>query len=135
MLKPTHVLKYLAVAAFSLFVTNAFAQKAVPELWGLHVHDDAKALKQETIDRLENQLIAYEASTSNQIAVLIIPALDGEVLEEYSLVVAEKWKLGQASKDNGVLLLVAIDDHKMRIEVGQRLEGGVNRCVVQSHYP
>jgi uncharacterized protein len=123
MMKRAQVLKYLAAAAFSLFVMKAFAQKEVPELWGLHVHDDEKALKQETIDRLENQLIAYEDSTSNQIAVLIIPALDGEVLEEYSLHVAEKWKLGQASKDNGVLLLVAIDDHKMRIEVGQGLEG------------
>jgi uncharacterized protein len=100
-----------------------FAQKEVPELWGLHVHDEANILKQKTIDQLEKQLIAYEDSTSNQIAVLIIPTLDGEVLEEYSLRVAEKWKLGQASKDNGILLLVAIDDHKMRIEVGQGLEG------------
>jgi uncharacterized protein len=106
-----------------LLTFQLFAQKEVPELWGLHVHDEANALKQETIDELEKQLIAYEDSTSNQIAVLIIPALDGEVLEEYSLRVAEKWKLGQANKDNGVLLLVAIDDHKMRIEVGQGLEG------------
>jgi uncharacterized protein len=106
-----------------LITFQLFAQKEIPELWGLHVHDEANALKQKTIDELEKQLIAYEDSTSNQIAVLIIPVLDGEVLEEYSLRVAEKWKLGQASKDNGVLLLVAIDDHKMRIEVGQGLEG------------
>jgi uncharacterized protein len=116
------VVKYLAVA-FLLFVTNAYSQKAIPELWGLHVHDEAKVLKHETIDQLEKQLIAYEDSTSNQVAILIIPALDGELLEEYSLRVAEKWQLGQKSKDNGVLLLIAVDDHKMRIEVGQGLEG------------
>jgi uncharacterized protein len=58
-------------------------KKAAPELCGLHVHDDAKALKQKTIDRLENQLIAFEDSTSNQIAILTISAFDGEALEDY----------------------------------------------------
>jgi len=95
----------------------------VPELWGIRVHDDAHALKQETIDQLEKELKTYEDSTSNQIAILIVQSLDGDVLEEYSLRVAEKWKLGTKNKDNGVLLLVAVDDHKMRIEVGQGLEG------------
>lgn len=109
---------------FSLLISlSAVAQKAVPELWNTRVHDDAQALKQETIDKLEKRLEAYEDSTSNQIAVLIISSLDGETIEEYSLRVAEKWKLGQKDKDNGVLLLVAVDDHKMRIEVGTGLEG------------
>jgi uncharacterized protein len=101
----------------------AYSQKAVPELWGIRVHDDAHALKQETVDQLEKELKTYEDSTSNQIAILIVQSLDGDVLEEYSLRVAEKWKLGSKGKDNGVLLLVAVDDHKMRIEVGQGLEG------------
>ena len=109
---------------FCLFLfTNSFSQKAVPELWGIRVHDDAHALKQETVDQLERELKAYEDSTSNQIAILIVQSLDGDVLEEYSLRVAEKWKLGTKNKDNGVLLLIAVDDHKMRIEVGQGLEG------------
>lgn len=109
---------------FSLLISlSAVGQKAVPELWNTRVHDDAQALKQETIDKLEKQLEAYEDSTSNQIAVLIISSLEGETIEEYSLRVAEKWKLGQKDKDNGVLLLVAVDDHKMRIEVGSGLEG------------
>jgi uncharacterized protein len=117
-------LKILLPTALCILLTfQLLAQKEVPELWGLHVHDDAKVLKQATIDQLEKQLIAYEDSTSNQIAILIIPALDGEVLEEYSLRVAEKWQLGKKNKDNGVLLLISIDDHKMRIEVGQGLEG------------
>lgn len=99
------------------------AQKQVPELWNLRVHDDAKVLKQETIDRLENQLKAYEDSTTNQLAILTITSLDGDVLEDYSIRVVEKWKLGTKNNDNGVLILVAVDDHKMRIEVGQGLEG------------
>jgi uncharacterized protein len=121
---------YLLVGAYCLLslvlLVNPYlstAQKAVPELWGQHVHDDAHVLKQETIDALEQRLKVYEDSTSNQIAILTILSLDGEALEEYSLKVAEAWKLGQKEKDNGVLLLIAVDDHKMRIEVGHGLEG------------
>lgn len=99
------------------------AQKPIPELWGQRVHDDAKILSQQTSDLLESRLRAFEDSTSNQIAILIVNSLDGEPIEEYSLRVAEKWKLGKASKDNGVLLLIAVNDHKMRIEVGHGLEG------------
>lgn len=108
----------------SLFAgSNTYGQKEVPELWGLHVHDEAKVLSHETADLLESQLIKYKDSTSNEIAILIVPSLDGEVLEQYSLRVAEKWKLGDKDKDNGVLLLIAVEDHKMRIEVGYGLEG------------
>lgn len=114
--------KFLTVS-FLLIHIVLVAQRPLPELWGLHIHDEAGVLSQPVIDQLENQLKVYGDSTSNQIAILIIPSLDGEVLEEYSLKVSEKWKLGQAKKDNGVLLLIAIDDHKMRIEVGQGLEG------------
>ena len=99
------------------------AQKEVPELWGMRVHDDAKVMSTQGIQRLESLLKAYEDSTTNQIAVLITPSLDGDVLEEYSLRVAEKWQLGQKERDNGVLLLIAIKDRKMRIEVGEGLEG------------
>jgi uncharacterized protein len=106
-----------------LLSTVCFAQKEVPELWGQRVHDEAHILKPETVDQLEKELKAYEDSTSNQIAILLVQSLDGEVLEEYSIRIVEKWKLGTKEKDNGVLLLVAIDDHKMRIEVGHGLEG------------
>src|SRR5882762_5492082 len=120
-------------ASYCLFLTAycllffsshlSYSQKAVPELWGMRVHDDTHALKQETVDQLEKELKAYEDSTSNQIAILIVQSLDGDALEEYSLRIAEKWKLGTKNKDNGALLLIAVDDHKMRIEVGQGLEG------------
>lgn len=102
---------------------SAYGQKTVPELWNIRIHDDAHVLRQATIDELETRLAQYEDSTSNQIAILIISSLDGESLEEYSIKVAEKWALGRKDKDNGVLLLIAVDDHKMRIEVGEGLEG------------
>ncbi len=111
--------------AMALSCFSVLAQKPVPELWGLHVHDEAKVLSQAIVDQLEKSLKIYEDSTSNQIAILIIPTLDGEPLEEYSLRVAEKWKLGKKEKDNGVLLLIAVDDHKMRIETGYGLEGAL----------
>src|SRR5258706_12167616 len=106
----------LPTAICLLLTFSTFAQKAVPELWGQRIHDDAHVLQPETVNQLEKELKSYEDSTSNQIAVLIVQSLDGDVLEEYSIRVSEKWKLGKEGKGNGVLLLVAVDDHKMRIE-------------------
>lgn len=101
----------------------AFAQLEVPPLAGKRVHDLASVLSPQTIQNLEVQLKIHEDSTGNQIAILIHKILNGEAIEEYSLRVAEQWKLGKEKNDNGVLLLVAIEDRKMRIEVGQGLEG------------
>ena len=118
------LLRVRLLFCFCLFlITNSFAQKPIPELWGQRVHDDAHILQQSTIDQLEKRLKSYEDSTSNQIAILIVQSLDGSPIEEYSIRVAEKWKLGQKGKDNGVLLILAVDYHKIRIEVGQGLEG------------
>jgi uncharacterized protein len=114
---------YCCFAMIATFSLASLAQKPIPELWGLRVHDEAKVLSQQTADLLENRLHAFEDSTSNQIAILIVNSLDGELLEEYSLRVAEKWKLGKEAKDNGVLLLISVTDHKMRFEVGYGLEG------------
>jgi uncharacterized protein len=122
-------MKRFLVLAFFLIHLSTFAQKSIPELWGLHVHDEAHMLTQQTVDQLETQLKVYEDSTSNQIAILIISSLEGEILEEYTLKVAEKWKLGNKEKDNGALLLIAVDDHKMRIETGIGLEGVLTDAV------
>jgi uncharacterized protein len=101
----------------------AFSQPAIPELWGTRIHDEAKLLSPDFIPRLEQLMQSTEDTTSNQIGVLIIPTLDDYPIEDYTLKVAEKWKLGQKGKDNGVLLFVASDDRKVRIEVGYGLEG------------
>ena len=96
----------------------------VPLLSG-RVTDNAGILSAETVSRLTALLKQHEDSTSNQVAVLTIASLDGEVLESYSMRVAETWKLGRKEHDNGVLLLVVRDDRKVRIEVGRGLEGNL----------
>jgi uncharacterized protein len=102
----------------------AEAQRSIPPHNGQWVHDEAGVLSAQTIAELEQILKAERDSTSNQIAVLIIPSLDGESIEEYSLRVAyTEWKLGKDTNDNGVLLLIAVNDRRVRIEVGTGLEG------------
>src|SRR6476619_6150175 len=94
----------------------------VPPLTG-RVVDLARVLSGQDTEQLSDQLKAHEEKTGNQVAVLILPSLDGEPLEAYSHRVATTWKLGQKGTDNGVLLLVALTERKLRIEVGYGLEG------------
>ena len=108
------------VAAIAL--TPLAAALEVPYLSG-RVNDTADLVPPEVEQRIEEKLAALEAATGAQMAVLTIPSLEGEVLEEYSLEVAETWQLGRAEQDDGVLMLIARDDRKMRIEVGYGLEG------------
>lgn len=103
----------------------SLAQLPIPELWTGRVHDEAKVLSSAFVSQLEQQLKMYEDTTSNQIAVLIVSTLQDEPIEEYTLRVAETWKLGTKEKDNGVLLFIAINDRKARIEVGEGLEGAL----------
>ena len=93
----------------------------VPFLSG-RVVDLAGLLTESEKQAIEQQLAAFEQKTGAQIAVLTIPSLEGEPLEDYSMRVVETWKLGGAERDDGVLLLVARDDRKMRLEVGYGLE-------------
>lgn len=109
-----------------LAALTAHAQLAVPPHGGVWVHDEAHVLSEATKASLEAILQAERDSTSNQIAVLIIPSLQGEPIEEYAIRVAHnEWKLGQKGKDNGVLLLIAIEDRQVRMEVGYGLEGSL----------
>jgi len=94
----------------------------VPYLSG-RVVDDAEILKPATRDRLTAELKAHEQATGNQIAVLTVPTIGDESVEQYATRVFENWKLGQKGKDNGVLVIVVPNDRKMRIEVGYGLEG------------
>ncbi|HSQ52498.1 MAG TPA: TPM domain-containing protein [Nitrospiraceae bacterium] len=94
----------------------------VPPLTG-RVVDRAQVLPADVAASLAHDLEAHEAKTGNQVAVLILPTLEGEPLEEFSHRVAVTWKLGQKGTDNGVLLLIALRERKVRIEVGYGLEG------------
>lgn len=122
---PAFKMKKQLLFLFLVLPFLSFGQLKVPELWSGRVHDEAHILSEGFVAQLEQRLKAHEDSTSNQIAVLIIPSLEGEVIEEYTLRVAETWKLGTENKDNGVLLFIAVGDRKVRIEVGEGLEGAL----------
>jgi uncharacterized protein len=94
-----------------------------------HVNDYAAILSPGAVQKIEAELTAFESSDSTQIAVLTIPSLEGENLEEYSIKVAEAWKIGQQGKDNGAILLISKGDRKIRIEVGRGLEGTLTDLV------
>jgi uncharacterized protein len=94
----------------------------VPDLKG-RVNDYANMLSPGVTAALEAKLADFEKSDSTQIVVLTIPTLRGELLEEFSMKVAERWKIGQKKLDNGVILLIVKEDRKMRIEVGYGHEG------------
>ena len=96
----------------------------VPKLQG-YVNDYAGMISPQAKATLEQELRAFEQSDSTQIVVLTIPSLEGEVLEEFSIKVAEQWKIGQKGKDNGIIVLVSKQDRKIRIEVGRGLEGKI----------
>jgi uncharacterized protein len=104
------------------------AQVAVPQLVGL-VTDQTGTLTTEQRSTLEQSLTAFEARNGTQLAVLIIPTTQPEVIEQYALRVAEQWKLGRQKVDDGVILVVAKDDRTLRIEVGYGLEGALSDIV------
>jgi uncharacterized protein len=119
------IFSYLGLTCLLFTFQTALAQNKIPELWNHRVHDEAKVLSQQTIDNLEHKLKVFEDSTTNQMGILIISSLNGEIIEQYALRAAKEWKLGQADKDNGIVMVVAVDDHKMRIETGHGLEGAL----------
>ncbi|ADE11752.1 TPM domain-containing protein [Sideroxydans lithotrophicus] len=108
-----------------LFCSSAQAEVAVPAL-ERRVTDLTGTLDGGQQQLLENRLAAFESGKGSQIAVLMLPSTQPETIEQFGIRVADAWKLGRKGVDDGVLLLVAKDDHRMRIEVGYGLEGALN---------
>ncbi|MCB2167747.1 MAG: TPM domain-containing protein [Deltaproteobacteria bacterium] len=94
----------------------------VPSLKG-RVNDYAQMLSPTAVQHLDRVLQDLEISDSTQIVVLTIPSLEGDSLEDFSIRVAEQWRIGQKNLDNGAILLIAKAERKLRIEVGYGLEG------------
>jgi len=90
-----------------------------------YVNDFAGVFSAEQKQNLENKLIQFEKDSSNEITVVTIKNLDGDTIENYAVKLFEDWGIGKAKNDNGVLVLIALDDRKMRIEVGYGLEGAL----------
>jgi uncharacterized protein len=116
-------LALLLVAA----ATPAVAEIPVPALTGPVVDKagvlDARWAKR--LDELSRAARSQGGGAGPQLQYLLVPTLDGEPIESYSMRVAEKWKLGTKGKDDGVLVVVAVKDRRVRIEVGGGLEGGL----------
>jgi uncharacterized protein len=127
----TRAISLLFAAALWSVSTGALAQAWEAGTDGLlpipaltkRVTDLTQTLTSAEAAALEGKLAAWEARTSNQLVVLLVPTTQPEPIEAYSLRVAEKWKIGRKGKDNGALFLIAKNDRKMRIEVGYGLEG------------
>jgi uncharacterized protein len=109
------------IAAF-LTAAGSAAALEVPKLSD-RVNDYAHLLSPATVQQLDSTLAQLERTDSTQIVVVTIPSLEGDSLEDFSIRLAEQWKIGQKGKDNGAILLVAAADRKIRIEVGYGLEG------------
>lgn len=104
-----------------IFANSAYALD-VPKLTS-PVVDLANAINTNEQAKISASLIQFQKKYGPQLQVLIVPSLEGEVIESFSIKVVDKWQLGQKGKDDGVLLLVAIQDRRVRIEVGRGLEG------------
>jgi uncharacterized protein len=113
---------HLAGIVFILLAIAIAAALDVPPLRG-RVNDYAGVMSQDQARSLESLLAQFEQETGHQVAVLAIPTLDGEDIEGFSIRVGENWKLGKKGFDNGVILVVAIKDRRLRLEVGYGLEG------------
>ena len=116
-----------AILVFSLWAVSAFAAN-FPALTG-RVVDAAGVLSPIAAADLERKLANLEQKSGIQLVVATVPSLDGQEIEPYANALFRAWKLGEAKKDNGVLLLIAPKERRVRIEVGYGLEGTLTDAV------
>lgn len=124
MLLPAMVCWFTRSVVLLLFVLS-FSLHAAPEFPKLdaRVVDNAGLLSSETRQLLISELAAHEQATSNQVVVVTLPSLQGYSIDDYGYQLGRHWGIGQKERDNGVLLIVAPKERKVRIEVGYGLEG------------
>jgi len=121
---PKRWLGLIAAGAALLLSPLASGEIAVPPLQA-RVTDLTGTLTASQVQSLDSRLRDFERAKGSQIAVLMLPSTQPETIEQYSIRVAEAWKIGRAKIDDGVILVVAKDDRKLRIEVGRGLEGAI----------
>ncbi|MBI4151277.1 TPM domain-containing protein [Candidatus Woesearchaeota archaeon] len=117
------MIKYLVLLLLFVSVVGAVD---VPSRPFTLVNDLANVIDASGEAALEQRLQSLKSSGVAEIAILTIPTLENEAIESYSLKVVEAWKLGTEKQDNGLLILVAVDDRQYRFEVGYGLEGNLN---------
>jgi len=119
------LLIFLLISQVLGFSGLAYAKlQEVPEL-RQHITDSGNLLSAEQRTHIEQILSSLRQTEGSEVAVLIVPTTQPESIEDYSMRVVEKWKLGRKNIDDGVLLLIAKNDRKIRIEVGYGLEGAI----------
>lgn len=109
----------LCLLPFALSWTFAVSHYPSPQGY---VTDAANILDAQSRQQLESQLSSFEQTTSIEIAAVTVPSLEGETIETYANALFTQWRIGKKGKDNGILILVAPNEHKTRIEVGYGLE-------------
>jgi uncharacterized protein len=119
-----------ALFAFGALLGAARADVPVPPLKA-RVTDLTGTLSAQQKGELEARIAAYESRRGSQIAVLLLPSTKPEEIEQYSIRVAEAWKVGRKGVDDGLILVVAKDDRRLRIEVGYGLEGAIPDSVAK----
>lgn len=118
-----------ATALLLVFIGQcAFAQIQFPPLTG-RVVDNADLLDARTERELTELLAAHEQATTNQVVVVTLSNLQGQVIEDFGYQLGRAWGIGQKDKDNGVILLVAQEERRVRIEVGYGLEGTLTDAI------
>ena len=125
-------LLYILAGIFFL-LTQVKAQELLPKPNPPRlVVDKAGVLSPEQRQILEDKLVALDDSTSNQICIVTIPTLDGGSIDDYAVNLFRSWGIGNKKTNNGVLVLVAVNDRKIRIEVGYGLEGAIPDVTAKS---
>lgn len=123
--------RWLLILALCLMPVLAWAEDvAIPPLQH-RVTDLTGTLSAEDQAALESRLAAIEQKKGSQVAILLIPTTQPETIEQYAIRVVEAWKLGRKGVDDGVLVLLAKEDRKSRIEVGYGLEGALPDAVAK----
>lgn len=124
MKKAVSLLFIFLLVGFSAFANTNPDVLSKPDPMRLVV-DRANLLSSDEQNALERKLVAFDDSTSNQICVAIVPSLNGRILEEVATATFRAWGIGNKSTNNGVLLLIVMDERKIKIEVGYGLEGAI----------
>ncbi|WP_214073880.1 TPM domain-containing protein [Mucilaginibacter sp. dw_454] len=122
--------KILLFVGLAICVLGAFAQQLPPKSTTL-VTDYTNTLSADDKQKLEAKLVAFNDSTSSQIAIVMIHSIGDYDVNDYAQKLGRAWGIGQKGKNNGIVILVAVDDHKMSIQTGYGMEGALPDVITQ----
>lgn len=123
-------IRYTVGIILLLFMTTLCAEVAIPNL-SQRVTDLTGTLTAEQIAALDSKLADFETQKGSQIAVLLLPTTQPEDIAAYSIRVADAWKIGREKVDDGLIMIIAKDDHRSRLEVGRGLEGVIPDAIAK----